>query len=741
MPIRVYDLSKKLGIENKVIIDKAQELGIAAAKVPSSSLDKVSAEYLEEELLKMLGIRFGRGLTSIGLGNFKAFGETQSIPIKPITLIFGANSSGKSSLIHGALLALEAVNTGNLDIYKTEIGGDSVDLGGFRQYMHRHRVAKQVEWSAELETRNLQGNAYAALNHSSIVKVSLFFGIPLDDKGNPQRNYAPRLVLYDIEAGGKLIIRLGKRDDGSMQILKFDINAFNPIAWAILNASTTTAHISGIDDRPTVNKAISEVLPQLRFECLNLLPEKLIGQDYSIGPLRQMFAIRKGDRQQQLSEATKLFIPRAVLEVIKGVNAELCAHLGKIVYLGPLRSFPPRHLAFTEDNDKNWYAGGGFAWDLVRKNADLRTSINLWLSSKDRLKTPYRLEVERYFTAGEVKSALEQGFESIGSDIVARILGDVQNVKEKSENLLESREELETERSELELELTRLAVEYKDLDAGIANAMKAMGNLASRHSQLLIKREQILNELKEGDQGQELILNKNQQESAGLETGIIEIKNVIESFESYKVNTLKREGKIRDRLDEIRRRKEEIFSGLRENLDVPEIVKRLYDGIENRPERDPVDELILMDCRTDTRVTHRDVGIGVSQVLPVLVHAYADNGKIVAIEQPEIHLHPQLQAELGDVFIESALGDRQNTFLLETHSEHLILRILRRIRETTEKRLPVGMQSITPDDVTVVYVDPTANGSVIKHMKITPDGDFAEPWPGGFFTDRLNDLP
>jgi predicted ATPase len=127
--------------------------------------------------------------------------------------------------------------------------------------------------------------------------------------------------------------------------------------------------------------------------------------------------------------------------------------------------------------------------------------------------------------------------------------------------------------------------------------------------------------------------------------------------------------------------------------------------------------------------------------LPVLVHAYADEGKIVAIEQPEIHLHPALQAELGDVFIESALGERKNTFLLETHSEHLILRILRRVRETTEGKLPAGAQPVRPEDVTVVFVEPTAKGSFIKHLPVTPDGDFAAPWPGGFFAERLADLP
>ncbi len=50
MPVRIYDISKKLGLENKEILAKAKSLGIAAAKVPSSSLDKISAEYLEEQL-------------------------------------------------------------------------------------------------------------------------------------------------------------------------------------------------------------------------------------------------------------------------------------------------------------------------------------------------------------------------------------------------------------------------------------------------------------------------------------------------------------------------------------------------------------------------------------------------------------------------------------------------------------------------------------------------------------------
>src|SRR5215469_10131166 len=51
MPVRIYDISKKLGLENKEVLTKAKELGIAAARVASSSLDKITAEYLEQQLV------------------------------------------------------------------------------------------------------------------------------------------------------------------------------------------------------------------------------------------------------------------------------------------------------------------------------------------------------------------------------------------------------------------------------------------------------------------------------------------------------------------------------------------------------------------------------------------------------------------------------------------------------------------------------------------------------------------
>ena len=79
-------------------------------------------------------------LNALHITNFKAFAKTQRVPLRPVTLIYGANSAGKSSILHALALAHHANETGDLDTQRTRIGGETIDLGGFRQYVHRARA-------------------------------------------------------------------------------------------------------------------------------------------------------------------------------------------------------------------------------------------------------------------------------------------------------------------------------------------------------------------------------------------------------------------------------------------------------------------------------------------------------------------------------------------------------------------------------------------------------------------------
>ena len=152
----------------------------------------------------------------------------------------------------------------------------------------------------------------------------------------------------------------------------------------------------------------------------------------------------------------------------------------------------------------------------------------------------------------------------------------------------------------------------------------------------------------------------------------------------------------------------------------------------------PVDE--KRDEKNEIDASLRDVGFGISQVLPIVVQSRLSKKKTLLIEQPEIHLHPAHQAELGDLFIRSA-KEQGNTLLLETHSENLILRILRRIRETTENGKPSDeVPPIRPEDVAVLYVQPGEHGAQVIEIPVTEDGDFDRPCPQGFFEESIKEL-
>lgn len=93
---------------------------------------------------------------------------------------------------------------------------------------------------------------------------------------------------------------------------------------------------------------------------------------------------------------------------------------------------------------------------------------------------------------------------------------------------------------------------------------------------------------------------------------------------------------------------------------------------------------VMVDTGTNERHIS-NVGFGFSQVLPVIVESVlASKGSLVIIEQPELHLHPRAQAEIADLFI-STCQDNENRFLIETHSEHILLRLRRRIAELKQQ--------------------------------------------------------
>jgi predicted ATPase len=125
--------------------------------------------------------------------------------------------------------------------------------------------------------------------------------------------------------------------------------------------------------------------------------------------------------------------------------------------------------------------------------------------------------------------------------------------------------------------------------------------------------------------------------------------------------------------------------------------------------------------------------------LPVVVAAHDGSASVVCIEQPELHIHPAVQVALGDLFIDGVLN-HELSFLIETHSEHLILRLLRRIREAAEEMIIAADPPVNPKLVGV-YCLTRENGRVtVVEVPVNTEGDFDKPWPNGFFDERGTEL-
>ena len=133
----------------------------------------------------------------------------------------------------------------------------------------------------------------------------------------------------------------------------------------------------------------------------------------------------------------------------------------------------------------------------------------------------------------------------------------------------------------------------------------------------------------------------------------------------------------------------------------------------------------------------QDVGSGISYVFPILSSLWAS--KLSFIEQPELHLHPSAQCELGDVFI--AAYNQGSMAVIESHSEHMLLRILRRIRETTNNYLLPKELKFTARDLRIYYFKPEPEGyTSVKEIRVDDHGELLNTWPGGFFSERDREL-
>ncbi len=593
------------------------------------------------------------------LKNFKGIGESEAeIELKPITLLFGPNSAGKSTIIQALHYAREIFGRRNFNSTQVKSGGNAINLGGFKGIVHNHDLTKTVSLKFDLDLKNTDlPGAQDISNHPRFKNLGSLSSTISDAWVNIEIGWLNELEIVEV-----ISYEIGINNNLLAKIKLDNTNPNNRAAYlADLNFNNSISEFFDCEDgeelkyyKIYIEEKMESALPDFRSnKSLNFV-------FYS----SELHSNENQDATDVIEHYEWLL--SGYLDVMLAVGRLLLEELNKFTYIGPIREVPGRNFEphFTDELDR--WANGLAAWDAIYRNEASLEVINKWLK---KLNIGYRLIFKKYYSKAQTKE--DNTFRNALTD-------DFAELSKYSEELQASSRE---RNKDFELYIYKQILEIQRL-------------LISKNSEELSK-----------------FINKFNQE----------ISDEIKSATDQQMHLW---GNICD----------EVYQ-------VGEVLKNSLDGYVNETEDDSefIKKLFLTEEEKDLKLEPFDIGIGVSQVLPILVAGIMHKIQILSIEQPELHIHPAIQVELADLFI-SEINKRDVTFLLETHSEHIMLRMLRRIEETTNKVTQNDEYKLRPAQINVIWFEPSRDGLKLTNLPIDETGEFKVNWPRGFFEERAGEL-
>jgi hypothetical protein len=535
-------------------------------------------------------------ITQITLENFKGVGNAVTVPLRPITLLFGANSAGKSTLLQALLYLRELLENRNADADVLTASGSSINLGGFRQFVHGHDLSHTVRIGVTvtidddglpiypvLDTSTDKPHTYNSVELGPLPGMQTA-GVTVDVTWHSETR-RPWITRYSVEINGLLVGSIRAHPTARPELLIED-------PAGVLNHAFPPEPPKDPNDEDDVDYPVDGGwMAGSRYD----LPEHVIP---TFGTPLPILPHDHDENRMFLSPGEEIFF---VSHAMVGAGDLVLQELKRIRYIGPIREVPSRSFGAQRTPEESRWANGTAAWDWVHLKA-------------------------------------------------ARIAG-------------ASTDEIET-----------LDKEFQTTDTEIRSL--GLGYRIEPHRSFTVPTDSRLGILIER------ALRGNAEAFADLDV-----------LPPSELTQIEEHSRLRIVAEEI--------------------------GVEVAP------------C---------DIGVGVAQVLPVVIGSMVPGYSVLAVEQPELHVHPAVQTRLADVLARQVVGTQDRLLLLETHSEHLMLRLLRRIREQQEGELEPGTPEIKPEHLSVLYLSNEGGAMQITELPVTPDGDFSRPWPKGFFAERTQEL-
>lgn len=565
-------------------------------------------------------------LSAISFLNLKAFGDWQTLPIKPLNLIFGKNSSGKSSIFHALLWFRDVLCYGDLNVMMPEKSGDFVDLGGLWQFVHFNKE-KQKKIGIRLEIADPEAALFSRLQE----RFSKF------------QSTEPR-------------------DEGwSNALVQKSLKTWASVKEAFFPGGSEPHYALGIDFN------LSGLKPEDRYQSIHIAPEVslYIGREKVLHFMPLTSAPKQTNNKRKTNDDDSYEVKCESLLFHQRISSLFADLADSIARSGMKRS---------GDLNYRWKPSAKELSELSKKMQ--RHKLNVVSFSRNLRgirvfpeESPHKNDGPAYFIDPSM-------YDYPDSDRPGEVLDT--------------------------LEGARLRIYYaltNDLFGGVSHIVQAAADSFFRDLNYLAAYRSY--------PGREI--------SQNLMRNVRYEPHGTESYRDALVDT-----KTVERLN---------LACKKLNADFE--IKLSGDRKEWAGTR-------LQILKNGHELSFRDIGFGWSQVIPVLVELVQQRYSAIFVEQPELHLHPNNQSELMDVILENlpAKKDFLSPIFLELHSEQMVLRLLRRIREGSE----IIKGGIQPNDCSVIHVCKGEDGSVIQKLELSNAGTMIDPWPGGFFESALKDF-
>ncbi|MDA3433856.1 MULTISPECIES: AAA family ATPase [Acinetobacter calcoaceticus/baumannii complex] len=794
-------------------------------------------------------------ITKISLTNFRAFKQTQTIEFAPVTLLFGPNSVGKSTVLKALFYVQQILSKGQCNpMYLDAL--NKKYIGGFENLVHKRDLDTNITLKIEYDKGDAIGSSYAYLYELLSEELDIQLSSPVVDAKTIAIEFeiawhkfekTAYIKTYRVEFDGDIIAEV--TSSGPKQAFLTFLNYIHPLLlpanheeWLqVQKDSEANLHpynrllLDGVDvyenhderDQeewekllgqrllehfsPLYENAIDEdeLLKVLEAHLHNyaenhiklraLLDKKYVIEDeeiyieidnnkfgfaftndstfiiglnkntlgidafeflekhkgigyssnnYFVSALHELINLNERNQRNMISiqdhreysllhnvlsiETVIGALPPLSKKIRTDLELDTIKHneiitellsdvlvapldnlfnlLNESLCIGPIRKIPDANyqpLPYIEQAD--WYDGSA-AWSMLEKAtfAELK-EIHKWMSDQDKLDLGYGISVKvsKVFDLHNPIYATHN-IESLSpkiDELISWHLGDqriremgavLDGISEIENRVIDPANEDEYKR---DFEQKALIKQYRKLEKEESNLELLIENLQSKNefenNSTDLKSFEILKQLdEENNELQELLNNRSYDEV------IAELTLKYEKIKAERYAVLAQTDFMK--------------------LDFNEVIQAYS----------------IWDQHNDISVEPNEIGTGVSQLMPLVVAAVTQKSGLVACEQPELHLHPRVQVAIGDLLSQNT---EHVNYLIETHSEHLILRLRRRIRQNTDNELPVGLKAFSHNEVVINYLEPSKDGVQVRRIRMDEDGEFRQPWPNGFFHERLDE--